>query len=130
MNQDNLHFIQAFEAGTLTDFHHRDHIRMAWIYLRRDGESAGIKNIRSGIQGFALKHGATTLYHETITLFWTKVVMHAISVAPEIEDFEAFAAEFPFLVDKTSIKQHYSDSVLGSDMARGEWVSPDLHPMP
>ena len=27
-------FLQAFEDCTLEEFHHADHVRMAWLYLR------------------------------------------------------------------------------------------------
>jgi hypothetical protein len=127
---DDIRKLAAFEAGTLHPFHHRDHIHIAWLYLRRDGWEAGYRQIRDGIQHFAVVNGHATLYHETITQFWARVILHAIEARPEIDDFDAFTEAFPFLLDKTSIKQHYSADVLRSDVARHEWQEPDLIPMP
>ena len=43
---------RAFETGALPNsaFHHRDHIRLAWIYLRRDGPETGAREVIDGIR--------------------------------------------------------------------------------
>jgi hypothetical protein len=125
-------FLAAFESGKLAhgEFPHRAHIRMAWLVLRRDGWEPGFENIRAGIQHFARAHGATRKYHETITRFWTLVVFHALTLDPEIADFEAFAAAYPHLLDTRIIQRHYSRDLLGSDAARAVWVEPDIEPLP
>ena len=119
-------FLSAFESATLHPFKHRDHIRVAWLYLRRDGWDAGCDHIRSGIQHFAQAHGATMLYHETITRFWARAVLNAIQLSPEIDDFAAFEQRHPQLFDKRYIEQFYSSEILFSQQAREQWVEPDL----
>jgi len=118
-------FLQTFEAGTLHRFHHRDHIRVAWLYLRRDGWKRGYAQVQAGIQHFAFSHNAHSLYHETITRFWALSVWN---VLPDEGDFEIFEAKNPHLFDKTLIAQFYSADVLRSQTARSEWVAPDLKP--
>ena len=76
---DDTQFLQHFEAGTLHPFHHHDHIRMAWLYLRQMGWETGYARIQAGIHHMAAHHGATLLYHETITHFWAHMVQCAIS---------------------------------------------------
>jgi len=34
---NDLDLVTAFERGTLTAFPHRDHVRVAWILLEREG---------------------------------------------------------------------------------------------
>ena len=129
---DDQTFLQAFEDGTLPpgEFSHRGHIRMAWLYLRAYGWDEGITHIRSGIQTFAARLGATGKYHETITLFWARVVHHMITEQPQIDNFEVFLAAFPQILDSHLIQQHYSADVLRSPLARQQWVESDLIGMP
>jgi hypothetical protein len=111
-------FLTAFEQRTLSKFPHRSHIRMAWLYLRANDWTAGQTRIRVGIQRFAEALGASRKYHETITLFWARVVKHAIDHAPEIDNFDVFIARFPFLLDPKIIAAHYSTELIGSENAR------------
>jgi hypothetical protein len=129
---DDRTFLQAFEEGTLppSEFSHRGHIRMAWLYLREYGWDEGIVRIRSGIQTFAARLGATTKYHETITIFWARLVQHMMSEQPQLETFDDFLAHFPQILDNRLIQQHYSAELLWSPLARGQWVEPDLVLMP
>ena len=118
-------FLQAFEDCTLEEFHHKDHIRMAWIYLRKFGYAEGSAKVKEGIKNFAAAKGATTLYHETITQFWIRLVQHVIDKHPT-EVFEEFFASFPPLQDPKSIYRHYTKEFLMSDESRTEWHDPDL----
>src|SRR5215470_7482172 len=66
---DDDAFLQAFETGTLPNaaFHHRDHLRLTWLYLRRDGPELGAEHIVDGIRHFATIHGAANRFHVTLT---------------------------------------------------------------
>lgn len=129
---DDLAFLQAFEDGKLSpsEFSHRGHIRMAWLYLHAYGWDEGISRIRSGIQTFAARLGATSKYHETITVFWARVVQHMITDQPQIDNFEDFLAAFPEILDSHLIERHYSKEVLRSPLARQQWVEPDIVMLP
>jgi hypothetical protein len=118
-------FLTAFEDCTLEEFHHSDHIRMAWLYLRNFGYTEGSAKIKEGIKRFAAAKGATNLYHETITEFWIRLVQHVIENHPA-ETFEEFFASFPPLQDSQSIYRHYTKEFLMSDGPRAEWYNPDL----
>lgn len=129
---NDLQFLQAFEAGTLPGqhFHHRDHIRLAWLYLRHYGWEVGLEKMRQGLQQLTRKHGLERKYHETMTVFWMRLVDHCMAQSPEAQDFEALVGCYPLLLNTGSIKQHYSAEVLYSEDARRDWVEPDLIPMP
>ena len=88
MNDDE--FLAAFESGAIAnaDFRHREHLRMAWLYVRRDGPAIGAFRIREGIRRFATVHGVSHLYHETLTVFWTRLMAHAAEAFPELDRFE------------------------------------------
>ncbi len=125
-------FLQAFEDCTLppSEFSHRGHIRMAWLYLRAYGWDDGVDRIRSGIQAFAARLGATTKYHETITVFWARVVYHMITDQPQLDSFDDFLLHFPQILDSHLIERHYSADLLKSPLARQQWVEPDLVLLP
>jgi hypothetical protein len=127
---DDQQFLEAFEAAQLHPFRHADHIRIAWLYLRRDGWEIGYRHISDGLRHFAESHGAYQKYHETITRFWAYVVNYAISLSEDIDDFDAFSAHYPHLFDGRIIFKHYSEAITQSATARNQWVEPDLFPLP
>jgi hypothetical protein len=125
-------FLAVFEAGKLPndEFRHHDHIRMAWLYLRRDGWEIGLKQIRDGIQNFAQAHSVPRLYHETITVFWAYMVMHAIQKTPNLDDFAAFEQAHRSLFDKHLLNSYFSRNLLSTDAARSTMAEPDQQPLP
>ena len=130
MNDDD--FVQAFMDGSLPpgQFHHRDHLRLAWLLIRRlDVELASI-TIASGIQRFAALHGHAEKYHETLTRFWVRIVGHMAHVRPDITDFETFIATFPHLLDKGLPYRHWQHETMGGATARARWVEPDRLALP
>jgi hypothetical protein len=122
-------FLQAFEAGTLPkeDFSHAAHVRLAWICLRRDGFEEGSVRVVAGIQAFARRHGATGLYHETVTRAWLALV--AAAGVEEPPSFDAFLAAHPELRGRV-LDRHYAPETLASGAARARFVPPDREPLP
>src|SRR5258706_16190218 len=101
MNDDV--FAAAFERCEIPGyaFHHRDHIRLAWIYLRRYGLIEAERRIAESIRRYAAHHGASQKYHQTITIAWMRVVAGAMRQAPAAT-FEELVERFPKLLDKRS----------------------------
>jgi hypothetical protein len=62
-------FVDAFEACAIANrnFHHADHVRLAWIYLREHPLIEAIERFTTSLQRFAAHHGVPGVYHETIT---------------------------------------------------------------
>ncbi|HZU75271.1 MAG TPA: hypothetical protein VFA70_00800 [Dehalococcoidia bacterium] len=122
----------AFLSGTLSPaaFHHRDHLRLAWCLIRRSGVVAASITITHGIRRFATHHGQADKYHETLTLFWVRIVGHLIDARPDIAMFDDFLAAFPLLLDKDLPYHHWRRETMQSGAARASWVEPDLLALP
>jgi hypothetical protein len=125
-------FLRAFLSSRLptSGFHHRDHLRLTWLVVRRHGGAAGRGMIAAGIRRFAEAHGHGGRYHETLTAFWVRVVAHAIDDRPEIDDFDAFLRAYPLLLDVQLPLRHWSRDALFAAAARAAWREPDVVPLP
>jgi len=125
-------FLAAFESGAIAnaDFRHREHLRMAWLYVRRDGPAIGALRVREGIRRFAAAHGVPHLYHETLTGFWTRLLTHAVEAFPELDRFDDVLGCYAGFEDRRLPYRHWRAETLDSPAARGQWVEPDLLPLP
>jgi hypothetical protein len=103
---------------------------MAWLYLRAHGYDEGVKYICDGIRWLAASHGATQKYHETLTVFWARVIYHAVQQSSDVADFETFISQHPDLLNTRLTDMYYSKDTLWSAQARESWVEPDLQPLP
>ncbi len=125
-------FVRSFEDGTLPNaaFHHRDHVRLAWLYLRRHPPIEALTRFADSLKRFATANGHPGLYHETIT--WAFLLLiHERMARGEATTWEEFAARNPdLLVWKPSIlDRYYAPETLGSELARRVFVMPDrIHP--
>src|ERR1700686_600664 len=124
-------FLAAFEAGKIAnqDFHHRDHLRLAWIQIRRLGPGPGADTAAGAIRQFAPPHGHAGRFPETMTRFWVRVVGMGITSHPTVSFDDLLAAE-PHLLDKNLPFRHWSRERMGSDEARRQWTEPDVRLMP
>ena len=108
-------------------FHHQQHVQVAWLFVRKYGMPDALAEFTSAIKRFADAKGATGLYHETITwafllLIAERQARHPASSWPEFE-----AANTDLLVWKPSILgRYYSKELLASDLARRTFLMPDL----
>jgi len=125
-------FLRAFFGLTLpnSEFHHRDHVHLAWLAVRRHGDRSAEEVVTAGIQKFAQHHSHGPAYHDTMTRFWVRLVAHAVSRRPEIVDFERFLDEYPLLLDKNTPLRHWSREAMFAADARAAWRDPDLVALP
>ena len=124
MNDED--FRQAFLGRRLPAFHHRDHVRLAWIYLREDPGLVGIDRFVRELRSFAADAGKPDLYHETVT--WGFLLLMRERMAGDMaSDFESFAAANPeFLSWKPSVlERYYRAETLASPRARQVFTMPD-----
>jgi hypothetical protein len=119
-------FLNAFNNTTLEPFHHRDHLRVTFLYLRRFGEQETQARLGPAILRYATARNGAEKYHQTITIAWIRLVAAASAGA---EDFDAMLAAHPELLEKTLLERYYSPAVLGSPEARATWVEPDREPL-
>ena len=130
--------IAAFENCTLPrcEWNHTAHLTVALWYLNRDDEQEAINRVRQGIQRYNAAIGIKTTknsgYHETLTLFWIRMVSHYLSVTKEKSSIsEATEAAKAIAISRTYNDkylpfQYYSRNLLMSWEARTKWVEPDL----
>ena len=120
-------FLHAFESGHLSpaEFHHRDHLRLAWLEVDRLGLEAGAAAVASGIRRFATAHGHHRLCHETLTRFWVRIVAHASR-----ETFAATPESHPMLLRKDLPLRHWSPPTLYREEPRVGRIRPHLAPLP
>jgi hypothetical protein len=123
--------LQAFEACQLdpSRFHHADHIRLAWLCVRRHGAAKAETLLLDGIRKFAQRAGAPQKFHHTITIAWTRLVAAACSKSNSGESFSEWMESHPELLNKHLLKEHYSEERLEISEARAGWLDPDLKPL-
>lgn len=131
MTLTDREFVAAFEDCTLPGsmFHHREHVRLAWLYLEAHPEAEAEQRMSEGIRRFATSLGAAAKYHHTLTLFWMRACAEGRRATPSATSFDEFVAAQPVLLDKGIVDRYYSPGVLGSEAAKSGWVAPDLLPL-
>jgi hypothetical protein len=110
-------------------FGHREHLELAWNYLRTYPIEEAELVMIAAIRNIARRSGAERKYHETITRAWlqfTAVHMQRWGA----ESFEEFIERNPDLLDGKLIEHFYSRELIFGEPARAVWVDPDLRPLP
>jgi hypothetical protein len=121
-------FVVAFEECTFPGdaFHHRDHVRLAWIYLRDLPLLDALDRFTTSLKRFAAANGNPGLYHATIT--WAYLLLiHERRERRPADDFDSFARDnADLLIWKPSVLDGYYDrATLDSDLARRTFLMPD-----
>ena len=124
-------YLAAFEARTLEEFHHRDHIKVAYLYLRQCPLDQAIAKVRTGLQALAKAWDAPVDdlergYHETMTQAWVRLVDLTMSRCGVAESADAFCDQHPDLMKKTHLELFYSRERLMTWDAKRQFVEPDL----
>ena len=110
-------------------FGHREHLELAWSYLRLYRVDEAERVMMAAIRHIARRHGAEGKYHETITRAWLRcVAVH--SQRWGAESFAEFIERNPDLLDATLLEHFYSRELIFGEPARAVWVDPDLRPLP
>ena len=128
-------FLRAFEACTLTraEWTHEAHIRMAWLYSRREATLEGaLARMRAGIPRLnAALDTDASLYHETVTCAFGTAVFKRATAPEAAESWPAFCNGHPELFDRSAplLHRHYEPETLKSDAARLTYVPPDRAPL-
>jgi len=124
--------IKQFEDGTTPadTFHHADHVRLAFEYLRRYTVLEALEKFSSALKRFAAAQGKAQRYHETITWAYLLLIRDRIARAGCTQTWEEFAGRnADLLVWKGGVLTRlYQQETLDSDLARGTFVLPDLRP--
>jgi hypothetical protein len=121
--------IRQFEDGaTPADtFHHADHVRLAFEYLRRSPALEALEKFSAALKRFAADQGKATRYHETITWAYLLLIRERMARAGGTQTWEEFAVRNPdLLIWKGGVLASlYRQETLDSDLARRTFVLPD-----
>lgn len=128
MTDDELYDLFTSTALPADQFHHEQHVRVAWLFIRRHGMPGALSEFTTAIKRFAAAKGAHGLYHETITWAFLLIIAERQARGPQ-GNWPAFAAVNPDLLTwKPSILgRYYSKEFLMSDQARRGFVMPDRY---
>lgn len=124
---DHQEFLRRFETAELStaELTHAEHIRMAWLYLRAHPLPEALAKIRDGIRHFAQIHGATALYHQTITFAYALLI--ASRLEDDQHDWDAFRQANPDLFEPKFgvLHRYYHEQTLQSPRAKQHFIWPD-----
>ena len=132
-SDDDQRYLDRFESFQINpaEFHHREHLRIAYVLIIKYGVEDALRRIRSDILGFLDHLGAGDgKYHETITYAWLLVVHHFMQISGRANNFEAFIQKNDMLLDPSILNSHYSKTLLASGEAKKHYIKPDLDPIP
>ena len=127
--------VRGFEACTLphSEWTHRAHLTVALWYLTHGSETEATERMRDGIQRLNESHGVPTTkergYHETITLFWLRMISREVVSATTRSIVEMANNVARRYTNSRLPFEYYSRDRLMSWEARLGWVEPDLKPL-
>jgi hypothetical protein len=126
-------FLAAFEDGTLPKerWTHAAHVLTGACYVHRLGAEAATGWMRERVAAYNVavggKNTATSGYHETITVFWIRLlgVLAAENPGWGRAEFGRLAVA-RYGEARGILEEFYDFDVVGSERARREWVEPTL----
>jgi hypothetical protein len=129
-------FIAAFEACTLPKEHwtHGAHLLSGAWYVHQLGEDAALDHMRLCVKRYNVAVGgqntATSGYHETVTVFWIKLLGALLQGKQPIAlvDFVNCAVNH-FAPQRDIYSRYYDFDVIASAEARSHWIPPNLAPV-
>ena len=106
------------------EFHHRDHLTVAVVYLYTSDLETAMDRMRGSLKRFAAHHGVTGLYHETLTRFWLQQVEQRLDRRECLsESVRKVREQFN---DKNLVFDYYCRERIESNEARETWLQPHL----
>ena len=117
--------VARFERAEVGEFHHRDHVRVAFAYLRTMPLLDALRAFTAALRRFAAAQGKPGLYHETITWAFLFIIHERMALAPGA-DWETFIAKNDDLLrwKPSVLERYYPGEVLQSELARRVFVLP------
>ncbi len=131
--------LRRFECHDLaqTEWTHRSHVRVAFLYIRDYSFTEALDRMRSGIQALNAAHhvpeGPDRGYNETTTVAFMHLVAathHAYGAAIPTPDSDAFCDAHPHLLCKQILRLFYSPQRRMHPEAKYRFLEPDLSTLP
>jgi hypothetical protein len=130
-------FLHAFFHHTLPkpQWTHAAHVTLAACLLHKADVPSVLPIVRNAIRSYNVSVGTqntdTSGYHETLTVFWLRVVAQSLGQSPSASRLEAVRnVVAAHGVERTLHRHYYSTDLVTCTGARRSWVEPDLKPLP
>jgi len=133
---DDDAFLKQFEdcSWPYAQWHHRAHLKVAYLYLRKYPLAEALQKVCSGIRAYnkskCVPEGPTMGYHDTMTHAWVRLIDATLHEHGPAETADAFLNRHPHLGKKEILQLYYSKELFTSPRAKAEFVEPDLAPFP
>lgn len=126
MTMSNEELIHRFETGVVDSFHHADHVRLAYAYLRQYPVLNALDKFANALKAFAAAKGKAQLYNETITHAYFFLIRERMARFNGM-DWDEFARQNSDLLQWKDgiLNRYYQSATLKSDLARFVFVFPD-----
>jgi hypothetical protein len=128
VNVSDAEMIERFEAGAVpeSEFHHEDHVRLAYAYLRTYPPLEALNRFCCALKRFAADHGKAERYHETITFAYFFLISERMARMGR-SDWQEFSECNPDLLTENSgiLRSYYEEPTLKSELARRIFLLPD-----
>ena len=125
---DDAELLAGFETASLPNdaFGHREHVRVAWLFVTRFGLPDAIPRFSQALRRFATAKGKPQLFHTTITWSYLLLIGERLARQPDAT-WAQFARSNPDLLEwkPSLLDRYYTPDVLWSDLARASYVMPD-----
>lgn len=118
--------LDRFEALEISapDFHHADHVRVAYAMLDRYDFAGACSRYAQTIKSMAEAVGVPEKYNATITFAFMSVIAERKATS-DSRDPESFMAANPDLLSKDILLNWYSGDRLTSSLARSQFLLPE-----
>lgn len=126
----------AFHDQTLpaAAWTHREHLRVAFLYMQRYALDEAHILMRVGIIRLNAAHGLVETpargYHDTLTRAWLVLIAASRGDAPALAGSAGFIDAHASRLSRDAMLRHYSRERIFSPEARARFVEPDLAPLP
>ncbi len=125
---DDGTILARFESCALAaeELTHREHVRIAWLYLKAAPFEEAAPRFCASLRRFADAKGKRGLYHATITWAYLALVNERLQASPAGEDFAGFAERNGDLLVRKggALAAYYDKETLDSAVARAAFVLP------
>ncbi|HTQ40513.1 MAG TPA: hypothetical protein VMJ32_15920 [Pirellulales bacterium] len=133
---DDEAFLRQFEDCTwpLEQFHHREHVKIAYLYLRRFSFDEALHRMCVGLKRYNATHQVPDAldrgYHETLTQAWMRLVYFTLCEYGPVNTADEFVDQHPQLWQMKVLRLFYSRDRLISREAKQTYLPPDITKLP
>jgi len=122
-------WMEAFEKGILPEesFHHAEHVKMAFLYLRKYEPLEALGRFSRDLARFAAAKGKPDRYNETMTWAFLLLIRERAARTESPQGWPEFSAGNADLLrwEDNILKKYYRPETLSSALAKSIFLFPD-----